>query len=177
MPSPRETLVAELRERGITYLAPSDAKAIEAITSDEALIMALLDQPETRLQLALVPLFIKRPKLAEVVSAVVEQISLSSALTLQMLYMAAVYLQRWWYTRLSFYLDDMTLLPDLYSRQLNLPAADERFGKVGLCALAEAWTTHSVYPFDHLAAINKTMTLFFEELKLEQSRHEPTPAG
>ena len=40
----RETLVAKLRERGITYLAPSDAVASEEIASDDALLIALLRQ-------------------------------------------------------------------------------------------------------------------------------------
>jgi hypothetical protein len=47
----RETLVAELRERGVTYLAPSDAVATEPIPSTDGLLVALLEQPDIDLAL------------------------------------------------------------------------------------------------------------------------------
>jgi hypothetical protein len=90
--------------------------------------------------------------------------------------MAAVYLQRIWQIRLELYLDQIVLLPDLYSDQLELPPADERFGKTGLYALAEAWSARSSYPFDWLASLNKAMDLLFAQLKMEIS-HESTPIG
>lgn len=166
----RETLVAMLRERGVGYLAPSDAVATEAIASDDALLIALLEQPDSRLQLALIPLLLRQPDLASRVSALVNQIDAGLAIELKTLYMAAVYLQRLWKTRLSFYLDTTNLLPDLFSQQLGLPPPEERFGKNGLYDLAEAWKVRSRYPFERLASLNNTMDLFFEQLKLEQSQ-------
>lgn len=176
MINPRETLVAELRRRGITFLAPSDARSPHTL-SDPDLIVAVLEQPDTRLHLALVTLFIRRPYLAQVVSDLVEIVPPSLALELQTLYMAAVYLQRLWATRLALYLGPLPTLPDLYSSSLKLPPADERFGKTGLHALAEAWAARSTYPFNRLASLNKFMDLFFEQLKLESSTYEPTLAG
>ncbi len=163
----RETLVALLRERGVCYLAPSDAVATEPIASDAALLLALLDQPDARLRLALVPLLLRQPQLAENVAALVNELEPEMALDLQTLYMAAVYLQRLWWTRLSFYLDMMPL-PDLFSQQMNLPPADERFGKNGLHVLAEVWKRRSPFPFNRLSELNVTMDLFFEQLKIEQ---------
>ena len=163
----RETLVAELRERGVAYLAPSDALATEIIPSDDALLVALLEQPDARLQLALVPLFLRCPELARIVAQLVNQLDEALTLELQTLYMAAVYLQRLWKTRLGFYLDNTLLLPDLFSQQLGLPPADERFGKNGLHDLADAWKERSRYPFNRLASLNNTMDLFFAQLKLE----------
>ena len=87
--------------------------------------------------------------------------------------MAAVYLQRLWKTRLGLYLDTSILLPDLFSRQMALPPADERFGKTGLYDLADEWKARSRFPYDRLAALNNTMDLFFAQLKLEKS-HAPT---
>jgi hypothetical protein len=165
----RETLVAELRERGVTYLAPSDAVATETIASDEALLVALLEQPDARLHLALIPLLIRHADLAGCVVSLVNQVEPKLVIELQTLYMAAVYLQRLWKTRLGFYLDTTAQLPDLFSQQLGLPSAEERFGKTGLYDLADAWQARSRYPFDRLAALNNTMDLFFEQLKLEQS--------
>lgn len=178
----RETLVAKLRERGVTYLAPSDAVATEIIASDDALLVALLEQPDSRLQLALIPLLIRHTDLAGCVLSLVNEIEDQLVIELQTLYMAAVYLQRLWKTRLGFYLDTATPLPDLFSQQLGLPPAEERFGKTGLYDLADAWKARSRYPFDRLAALNNTMDLFFEQLKLERSNagtgmNEYAPTG
>ena len=164
----RETLVALLRERGVGYLAPSDAAATEQIDSDEALLLALLRQPDARLRLALIPLLLRQPGLAAQVATLADQLDLETALDLQTLYMAAVYLQRLWKTRLGFYLD-VSLLPDLFSQQMGLPPADERFGKNGLHDLAERWRARSPYPFNRLASLNNVMDLFFEQLKIEQA--------
>jgi len=163
----RETLVAKLREQGITYLAPSDAVAREPISSDDLLLVALLEQPDARLRLAMIPLLIRHTELAGCVRALINQIDHKLVVELQTYYTAAVYLQRVWKTRLGFYLDTTTLLPDLFSQQLGLPPAEERFGKHGLYDLADAWKARSRYPFDRLAALNNMMDLFFEQLKLE----------
>jgi hypothetical protein len=172
----RETLVAQLGQQGVTYLAPSDAVAREAIPSEDALLVALLEQHDSRLRLALIHLLIRHPDLAGRVSHLVDQLDPTLAVELKTLYMAAVYLQRLWKTRLGFYLDTTTLLPDLFSQQLALPPADERFGKTGLYDLAEAWQARSRYPYDRLAALHNTMDLFFEQLKLERvaSHHATT---
>ncbi len=177
MQQQRETLVAQLRERGITYLAPSDAVATEATPSDAALLVALVEQADARLQLALIPLLLRHPELAECVCAVVHQSNPKLSLELQTLYMAAVYLQRYWKTRLGLYLDTRTQLPDLFSRQLDLPPAEERFGKNGLYDLADAWQARSRYPFDRLAALNNVMDLFFEQLKLEKMAENLAPTS
>ncbi len=150
---PREALVAALRDRGITYLVPSDARADEVLKSPVHLLTALLRQPDARLKLAIVPLFLRQPALAESVPTLAARLDAPQSLELQTLYMAAVYLQRNWRSRLSIYLDDMTLLPDLFSRQMNLPPPEERFGKTGLYTLAEAWQARSQYPFARLEAL------------------------
>jgi hypothetical protein len=173
----RETLVAKLRGQGITYLAPSDAVATAPIPSEGALLVALLEQPDARLRLALIPLFIRHTALAGCVRSLVDQIDHKLVIELQTYYMAAVYLQRFWKSRLSFYLDTTTLLPDLFSQQLGLPPAEERFGKHGLYDLADAWQARSRYPFDRLAALNNTMDLFFEQLKLEDVARQYAPTS
>ena len=174
---PRETLVAALKEQGITYLAPSDAVADEALTSPDQLLTALLLQSDARLQLAIVSLFLRQPVLAETVPALVARLDASLSLELQTLYMAAVYLQRHWQSRLSIYLDDMTLLPDLFSRQMDLPPPEERFGKTGLHELAEAWQARSQYPFARLDSLHNTIDLFFEQLKLEKAEPPYAPTN
>lgn len=163
----RESLVTQLREQGVTYLAPSDGVISGDPLPMEALVSAVLRQADTRLHLALIPLFLRNPALANCVADLVEELEPATARELQTLYMAAVYLQRHWRSRLGFYLNANELLPDLFSETLGLPAADERFGKLGLHTLADQWQVRSPYPFDRLADLNRTMELFFEELKLE----------
>ena len=166
---PRETLVAALRDNGVSYLVPSDADTDEVLKSPVRLLSALLRQPDARLKLAIVPLFLRQPALAESVPALAARLDAPQSLELQTLYMAAVYLQRNWRSRLSIYLDDMTLLPDLFSRQMNLPPPEERFGKTGLYTLAEAWQARSQYPFARLEALQNTIVRFFEQLKMAKA--------
>lgn len=172
-----ETLVAKLRELGIRYLAPSDAVATETISSGEELIVALLEHPDPRLQMALVPLLIRNPDLAVYVPDLVNRLSPAAALELKTYYMAAVYLQRLWHIRLGFYIDNRNLLPDLYSQALGLPSAEERFGKPGLYDLADTWRDRSPFPLNRLASLTKTMDLFFEQLKLENSLPHYAPTS
>ena len=169
----RETLVAELRRRGITFLAPSDARSTRNL-SDGELIRAILEQSDSRLHLALMTLFLHRPNSAQEVLALVNCVDPLQALTLQTLYTAAVYLQRLWQTRLRLHRGPFSLLPDLFSSQLNLPSPDERFGKVGLHILAEDWSARSTIPFNRLASINKFVELYFESLRLENLSYEST---
>ena len=64
--SDRETLVAALRERGVDYLTPSDAK-LNFSVDDASLIMSLAAHPEARLRQALIALFLLQPQLAPLV--------------------------------------------------------------------------------------------------------------
>ena len=171
----RESLVAALRDRGISYLAPSDAVAREAPESHEKLLRALLHQDDSRLRLAIIPLLLRHPGISASVPDLAVSLDEVASLELQTLYMAAVYLQRNWRSRLSIYLDEMTLLPDLFSHQMGLPLADERFGKTGLVELADAWHARSQYPFERLQALNNTFELFIGQLKLEKANQSYAP--
>ncbi|MCY3709113.1 MAG: hypothetical protein OXG26_09460 [Caldilineaceae bacterium] len=171
----RESLVAALRDRGISYLAPSDAVAREALETDEKLLWALLHHDDSRLRLAIIPLLLRHPEISASVPDLADSLDESALLELQTLYMAAVYLQRNWRSRLSIYLDEVTLLPDLFSHQMGLPLPDEQFGKTGLVELAEAWQARSQYPFERLQALNNTFELFIGQLKLEKANQSHAP--
>ena len=171
----RESLVAALRDRGISYLAPSDAVASEAPETNEQLLFALLNQDDSRMRLAIVPLLLRHPGISESVPELVARLDDVASLDLQTLYMAAVYLQRNWRSRLSIYLDDVTLLPDLFSHQMGLPPPQDRFGKTGLVELADAWQARSQYPFERLQALNNTFELFIGQLRLEKANPSNAP--
>ena len=173
----RETLVGALREMGVSYLVPSDAVSEPALACPETLLRALLRQPDSRLQLAIVPLFLRNPTLASCVPLLVARLDANLSLELRTLYMAAAYLQRHWQSRLGLYLDDMSMLPDLFSEQMGLPSPEERFGKTGLYELADAWQARSTFPFARLEALNRTIDLFFEQLKLEKAPQSNASTG
>lgn len=171
----RESLVAALRDRGISYLAPSDAVACEVFDSHEQLICALLHQDDSRLRLAIVPLLLRHPGISASVPELVASLDGVASLDLQTLYMDAVYLQRNWHSRLNIYLDYVNLLPDLFSHQMGLPPPEDRLGKTGLVELADAWQARSQYPFERLQAINNTFELFMGQLKLEKANPSNAP--
>ena len=160
----REALVGALREMGVSYLVPSDAVSEPALACPETLLPALLRQPDSRLQLAIVPLLVAR-------------LDANLSLELRTLYMAAAYLQRHWQSRLGLYLDDMSVLPDLFSEHMGLPSPEERFGKTGLYELADAWQARSTFPFARLEALNRTIDLFFDQLKLEKAPRSNASTG
>ncbi|MBI5653589.1 MAG: hypothetical protein HZC40_24540 [Chloroflexi bacterium] len=152
-------LVAALGEYGIHFLADRETRA-EPLAPPE-LIAALAREADARLHLALTDLFLLHSTWADFLPLVQLQLDEHARRELQARYMAAVYLQRLWSTRLSFYLAPFLLLPDVYSRDLGLPSPDERFGKVGLVALAQ-WHARAVnLPYNYLASYYKSAELLF----------------
>jgi hypothetical protein len=166
----REALVEQLRKHGITFLASDEGTGETTDLPMDDLITSLVVSEDPRLRLALIPFFVLHPETAKDVTALVERLPERAALDLQTFYTAAVYLQRLWWTRLHFYRKELHALPDLYSQVLGLPPVEERYGKVGLYALADWHTRRSEYPFNRLASYQRVMDLLFEQLKLEASR-------
>jgi hypothetical protein len=52
-------------------------------------------------------------------------------------YAAAMYLQRMWRTRLNLCLGERPLIPERFSAELDLPAADVMYGEMGLRTLTD----------------------------------------
>ena len=168
-----DSLVAQLRELGVCYLTPTDARVDETrrYTAPE-LIGRLAAHPNPRLRHALIAVLIRHPELADEVRKLIDVLDPAAGVELMAHYMAAVYLQRMWRTRLGFYLD-VQLLPDLFSSELGLPSPEERHGKTGLHATAQWHAQRSPYPFNTLSSYYHVMDLLFAQLKQEARRHEP----
>ena len=168
-----DSLVAQLRELGVCYLTPTDARVDETrrYTAPE-LIGRLASHPDPRLRHALIAVLIRHPELADEVRKLIDVLDPAARVELMAHYMAAVYLQRMWHTRLGFYLD-VQLLPDLFSSELGLPSPEERHGKTGLHATAQWHAQRSPYPFNTLSSYYHVMDLLFAQLKQEARRHEP----
>jgi hypothetical protein len=166
----REQLVAGLAESGIRFLAGGEAEARHV--SPKELIAGLARHPDPRLRSALTALLLLHPDWSMYVPSISETLKGAALVELQARYMAAVYLQCMWRTRLSFYLGDFQMLPDLYARALGLPSPEDRFGKTGLVALADWHAQHSAYPFNRLAEYGKSADLLFGQLIAEARHHE-----
>ena len=169
----REALVAALRERGVDYLAPSDARLDELI-DDETLIANLAAHPDARLRQALIALFLLQPQLAQIALRLETTLPFSARQELLAYYAAAGYFQRMWRTRLSRYLGSVTELPDFFSAELALPSAHAGYGKAGLRALAKWHADHSPQRFNYLSAYEGVIELLFQSLKLRRNKDEFT---
>jgi hypothetical protein len=161
-----ELLVAALRIRGVRFLAPSDSRPGLEPMHDLELIACLANHDQPRLRLALAALFILHPELAGQLEAL--KLSSTAQTELHTQYTASACLQRMWSVRLSFYLGEFPLLPDLYSAALGLPPVDAHYGKLCLHTLAAR------QPFDQLSAYDGLMSLLFAQLKGETADEHAT---
>src|SRR6185436_6301593 len=111
------------------WLAPSDAEG--APLSDEILIASLAANEDARLRAALTGLLLLHPEIASEVPQVLERLTKrehkAAETELAARYMAAVYLQNLWRTKLKRYLGNFSNLRDLYSSKLELPDSQEGF--------------------------------------------------
>ncbi len=167
----RERLVVALRERGVDYLMSDEGQA--APLSDEALIASLAAHEDARLRSALTALFILRPELAERVPALVRQLAPAAQDELQIRYMAAVYLQRFWRTRLEIHHLERPDLPDLFSAELGLPAPEDMYGKPGLQALAEWHQRQHPVTYNRRVEYELVIEHLIASLKMQAQKREP----
>ena len=84
------------------------------------MISALASSTESRLRLALIPLFLQHPEFASYVRTAAGRLSPPARVTLQCYYSAAAWLQRKYQARLSRLLGRKPILPDLFSKELDI---------------------------------------------------------
>ena len=173
--SERERLVAALRERGVDYLAPSDA-AGEPL-DDAALIRALAEHDDPRLRQALIALFLVDPHLAPIAARLRPVLPEPALTELLAHYMAALYLQSMWLIRLGHYQSPLVPLPDYFSEELGLPHPDDMDGKAGLHALADWHTAHRVEHGNPLSEYEGVFSLIIHRIKSRAQKHVAATRG
>ena len=139
-----EELVDALRAYGIRFLSggtPAEQPHAETggkrpLLDPPNLLTRLAQSPDPRLRHALSALFLRHPELAGVARQVAAALPPPARRSFIRGYVAAVYLQQLWRTRWRRYLGDAGELPPYWIAELGLPSPAERFGKVGLAALA-----------------------------------------
>jgi hypothetical protein len=171
----RDRLVAALRERGVDYLAPRDAQG--APLDDRALVAALATHEDPRLRQALIALFLVKPELAPLMPQLRIGLAEPAATELLAHYMAAVYLQSMWLTRLGHYQSPVVRLADYFSEELGLPHPDDLYGKAGLHALAEWHARHTTERGNHLSEYEGVFSLIIERIKSRVRRHVAPAIG
>ncbi|MCS7059893.1 MAG: hypothetical protein RMN25_01900 [Anaerolineae bacterium] len=134
--------MAGLHARGVCYLAPTP-QGDERELSDEALIAGLAQSGNARLRFALAALFLAHPELAECAAQVEPALPTAARRVLRRQYLAAMYLQRMWRTRLRAHFGDQpAIAPRYLSAEESptgaaLPPPDAMHGKLGLHHLCE----------------------------------------
>lgn len=113
-----DQLTHALRMLGVNFILGGKDPNESLHKHPTRLIAALAQSDESRLRLSLIPLFLEHPEYASHVRDVAKGLAPSARLTLQCYYSAAVWLQR------KFRLESI-LLPDYFSKDLNLTPVDE----------------------------------------------------
>lgn len=139
----RDDLVAGLHARGVCYLAPTP-NGDERELSDEELIAGLAQSANARLRFALAALLLAHPELADCAAEVETTLPAPGRRELRKQYLAAMYLQRLWRTRLRAHFGEQPLIPPRYTSAEHspigaaLPDPDIMHGKLGLRQLCDS---------------------------------------
>ena len=130
-----DTLVDGLRAYGVRYITGAPPNETTRPPDPGALIAALAQSPEPLLRQALAALFLVHPELAPVAQRAAETLPPPAREALVEAYVAAVYLQTLWRTRLRRHLGEQPALPPLWIDELGLPGPSELEGRLGLAEL------------------------------------------
>jgi len=123
------------------------------------LSFALAESREARLQLSLIPLFLRHPEFAVYVKAVAKKLNPVSQLILKCFYSAAVWLEQKHLSR--------NKLPDLFSKELGIllhPSPEEN-----LHALAQRQRELSESRINWLGTYQHAADIWLKELELQQA--------
>lgn len=115
-------LVDALNSLNVHFLSGGSGATFEA--QPETLISGLAESNESRVRLALIPLFLHHPEFCEVVSSVVSTLSQAAQIYLEVFYTAAHLFQQKYENELAVYFGKQLKLPDLFSEKLNILGAE-----------------------------------------------------
>lgn len=115
-----EELVGVLNMLGVPFLVGPKHSSFSP--PPEALLVMLANQPEARLRLAIIPLLLVHPEFAAALPQAKFPLSEGARTTLKCFYTAAMLLQQKHATPLQKLLGERERLPDLFSRELQIPS-------------------------------------------------------
>lgn len=138
-----ERIVQQLHRYGVRHLTLFGDSLPDRPLSANQLLCDLAGHQQERLRSSLILLFLRRPALHRHIDAALGQLSSPEAMQLKLYYQAAVYLQRELESQLRPYIENWEPLPDLFSRELDLPVPNAARATDGLSALAALHRVHS----------------------------------
>ncbi len=153
-----DQLVSELWALDVRFILGSPTGSPPAIPPVH-LIGALAKSHEARLQLSLIPLFLRHPEFAVHVSAAVKELNPTAQLILKCFYSAAVWLEKKYLSRKE--------LPDLFSEELGLtPTTDPN---ENLRALAKRHQELSGSQVNWLGTYEHAADVWLKQLELQKA--------
>ncbi len=153
-----DQLVSELWAQDVRFILGSKPDHSPSFPPAR-LIAALTESREARLQLSLIPLFLRHPEFAVHVNAVAKKINPEYQLILKCFYSAAVWLEQKHLSRKE--------LPDLFSKELGLslnPNPEEN-----LRALAKRQRELSGSHINWLGTYQHAADIWLKEVELQQA--------
>jgi len=152
-----DQLVSELWARDVRFILGSTPKHPPQIPPAR-LIAALAESREARLQLSLIPLFLRHPEFAIYVKAAAKKLNPAPQLILKCFYSAAVWLEQ---KHLS-----QNKLPDLFSKELGLALSNP---EENLHALAKRQRELSGSHINWLGTYQHAADIWLKEIELQQA--------
>ena len=118
-----EILEHGLHDLGLNLLKGETSETLHSIQlSAEDLLIGLAEHDDARLRMALIPLFLYRPEIADVVPDVLEDLKAPGRKTIKLFYTSAVILQEIHRERLREFVSSRKDLPDYFSEELGVAA-------------------------------------------------------
>jgi hypothetical protein len=132
----RDEIVAALHARGVCYLVPTPTGG-ERPMNDEQLILALASSNDARLRFSLSALLVRNPPLAELAASLVETTTPKVSDEIKKQYLAALYLQRIWASKLKARFGKTARITERFWESMGLSSPDVNFGEIGLWELSQ----------------------------------------
>ncbi len=157
-PTLEDQLVSELWAWDVRFILGVKPDYPPSLPPD-GLIAALVESHEARLQLSLIPLFLRHPEFAVHVNAVVKKINPEYQLILKCFYTAAVWLEQKHLLRKE--------LPDMFSKELGLSLNTNP--EENLRALAKRQKELSGSQINWLGTYQHAANIWLKEVELQQA--------
>ena len=113
-----EQLASALHALGVKFIMGGEGEDDELHKKPTRLLVELAQSKESRLRLALIPLFLEHPEFALHVNKAARKLELTSRITLECYYTAAMFIRKKYQPR-------RRALPDHFSKKLNIPITND----------------------------------------------------
>ena len=115
-----EQLATALHSLGVEFVMGAELEKGSLYKKPASLIAALAQNPEARLRLSLIPLFLEYPEFSGHVPSASKNLGPIPRITLLCYYTATVWLQKQHHNQLDALIGSKSSLPDYFSRDLGL---------------------------------------------------------